>query len=188
MDESIQPSWDRTAALSPTRKLVALAPLVAALAYPFLLKGFHAGIGQVNNVIAWGSAAFCLLAAFAMPMFALVCARELSRSERTAPFNVRARRLAYLAMAAPPLFVLTGVARGLLGRPLSDATVWIGFWLLAAAVGFFGSDNVRSTSPSSIARWRVLHGASAALITCFVLFHLINHLLGWWGPQVHETV
>jgi succinate dehydrogenase/fumarate reductase cytochrome b subunit len=188
MDETIQPTLDRTAALSPTRKLVALAPLAAALAYPFLLKGFHAGIRQPTNVIAWGSAAFCLLGAFAMPMFALVCARELSRSERTAPFDVRARRLAYLAMAAPPLFVLTGVARGLLGRPLSDETVWIGFWLIAAAVGFYGSDSVRSTSPRSVARWRVLHGVSAALIACFVLFHLINHLFGWRGPQVHETV
>src|SRR4029077_21218926 len=38
------------------------------------------------------------------------------------------------------------------------------------------------------ANWRVAHGISAALIACFVLFHLFNHLTGLIGPDTHAAV
>ena len=39
------------------------------------------------------------------------------------------------------------------------------------------------------AKWRVAHGVSAALIACFVLFHLFNHLTGLiGGADLHAAV
>jgi hypothetical protein len=191
MNASVQLASNETIGIATMRKPTMLLPLALAFAYPFLLKGFHHGIGQpgdASSAVGLGFAALCLLGATAMPVFAVVWARRLSGPGCTSLFELRARRLAYLAMAAPPLFVFTGVARGLLGRPLSDATVWIGFWLIAAAAAFVGSDSAHTMVPRPVARWRVAHGISAALIACFVLFHLTNHLLAWWGPAVHEAV
>jgi hypothetical protein len=191
MNVSVRLASDKTADIATTRKLAMLIPLLAAIAYPFLLKEFHRGIGQPgesSSVIGLGFAALCLFGAMVMPIFALVWTHRLSRADHTSPFELRARRLAYLAMAAPPLFVFTGVARGLLGRPLTDQTVWIGFWLIAAASAFLGGGSAHTAVPRPVARWRVAHGVSAALITCFVLFHLTNHLLAWFGPEVHEAV
>lgn len=176
--------------IATTRKLAMLIPLLAACAYPFLLDGFHRSIGQPDassSVIGLSLAALCLFGAMVMPMLALVWARRLSETEPTSPFELHARRLAYLAIAAPPLFVFTGVARGLLGRPLSDETVWIAFWSIAAASAFLGSASVQKMPLTRAVRWRVAHGISAALIMCFVLFHLTNHLLAWRGPEIHEA-
>jgi len=35
---------------------------------------------------------------------------------------------------------------------------------------------------------RVAHGVSAALISCYVLFHLTNHLFGLAGPETHAAI
>lgn len=190
MNASERLASDKAAGIVTMPKLAMLTPLFAALAYPFLLKAFHGSIGQPSespSVIDLALAALCLSGAMATPVFALVWARRSSSAANTSRFELRARRLAYLAMAAPPLFVLTGVARGLLGRPLTDETVWIGFWSIAAAAAFFGSANAHTTVPTPVVRWRVAHGISAAFATCFVLFHLANHLLAWWGADVHEA-
>lgn len=175
---------------SEARKLLVLAPVAAALAYPYFLKGFHLSLvppGGPTSIAWMTSAAICLFGAFAAPVLGLACAGWLSQATFPSSFELRARRLAYLTMAAPPLFVLVGVSRGLLGAPLRDETVWIAGWLAAGAFAWLGSRSLIRPIVSSNTGWRVAHGVSGALIACFVLFHLTNHLFGWAGPDVHAT-
>lgn len=176
---------------SAMRKLLVLAPVATALTYPYLLKGFHLSLGPPGgptSIAGITLAAICLLGAITAPVFGLAYAGWLNRITFPSSFELRARRLAYLTMAAPPLFVLVGVSRGLLGGPLSDETVWIAGWLAAGAFAWLGSRSVIRPTASSTTAWRVAHGVSGALIACFVLFHLTNHLLGWMGPDVHKAV
>jgi hypothetical protein len=69
-----------------------------------------------------------------------------------------------------------------------ELALWAGLWILAGFYGWGGSALVcqRVAQPSSA--WRVAHGVSAALIACFVLFHLANHLSGLAGPAVHAAI
>ena len=176
---------------SAERKLLVLAPAAAALVYPYLLKGFHLSLGSPGgptSIAGMPLAAMCLLGAIAVPGFGLAYAGRLNRTTFPSSFELRARRLAYLTIASPPLFVFTGVSSGLLGGPLSDETVWIAGWLAAAAFAWLGSRSVIQPIGSPNTGWRITHGVSGALIACFVLFHLTNHLLGWMGPDVHKAI
>jgi hypothetical protein len=40
----------------------------------------------------------------------------------------------------------------------------------------------------AVGRWRVVHGLTAAVLCLYVLFHLINHLLGLIGPDAHAAL
>jgi hypothetical protein len=169
------------------RKVIGVSPAAAALAYPFLLRGFHAAISP-PDASAMGAAVLLVLA-FAMPLWGLVCAYRLAGVLQPSGFDLRARRLAYASVAAPPLFVFAGVALGLLAPSASDVTVWIAAWLGAGLYVWLGRREIAPVpETSSIAGWRVAHGVAAALIACFVLFHLTNHLFGLAGPQTHAMI
>jgi hypothetical protein len=167
------------------RRLLGLSPAVAALAYPFLLQGFHAAVSSGNAAVA----AVFLLLAFAAPLWGLVCAYRLAGAAQPTRFDLRARRLAYASIAAPPLFVFAGVGLGLVAPAVPDVAAWIAVWLVAGlAVALGGNQAAPVTPASSIAGWRVAHGVAAALIACFVLFHLANHLSGLDSPQTHAAI
>jgi hypothetical protein len=108
-------------------KLLRLIPAAGAMAYPFLLDGFHLAVSPASDPaspIRWLGAALCLFAATAAPFLGLIWAFRMSRATPS-PFERRARRLAYVTIGAPPLFVLTGVVLGLLHIHLSDELVWV---------------------------------------------------------------
>jgi len=89
------------------------------------------------------------------------------------------------------LFVLTGVGLGLLHIPVSDELVWVVGWLAASIFVLFGREDRAApsmSSASSVAPWRVVHGVAAAVILIYLSFHLTNHLLGLFGPDVHAAV
>jgi hypothetical protein len=136
-------------------------------------------------------AALLLLAATAAPLLGLACAYWMTKAAPST-FELRARRLAYISIAAPPLFVLTGVGLGLLHIPVSDELVWVAAWLAACLYVLLGNEQERPATSTamapSIARWRVTHGIAAAVILLYVAFHLTNHLLGLLGPEVHGAV
>ncbi|MCA6097601.1 hypothetical protein [Bradyrhizobium australafricanum] len=176
-------------------KLRSMIPAAGAMAYPFLLDAFHLAVSPAAGPMSFGRlvlAALCLLAATAAPLLGLACAYWMTKAEPSS-FELRARRLAYLSIAAPPLFVLTGVGLGLLHIPVSDELVWVAGWLAACLYVLFGSEQAERAPESaaiaaSITRWRVTHGVAAAIILLYIAFHLTNHLLGWLGPEVHGAV
>lgn len=167
------------------RNPVWLLPAVAAMAYPFFLQGFHAAISSGSGM----AAAILLLGAFAMPLSGFAFAFRLTGAPHPTRLHVRARRLAYASIAAPPLFVFVGVAPGLVGLHLPDIAIWIAAWLAAGLYVLLAPDARVTEAPSRpIAGWRVAHGVAAAVIACFVLFHLTNHLFGLEGPQTHKAI
>jgi hypothetical protein len=175
---------------SRIRNRVLVLPAVAAMVYPFVLQAFHRVVsspGFADSVAGVGSAAILLIVAFVLPLSGLVFAFKLTRDLQQS--SVAACRLAYASAAAPPLFVFLGVTRGLLRIQIPELALWIGLWALAGLyvcwVG--GTPTPRQKDPPPGA-WRVAHGISAALITCFVLFHLINHLFGLLGPDTHAAI
>lgn len=168
-----------------------LSPVLAALGYPFLLQAFH---GTVSSSEGAPSAALSAVApaflpgALATPLLALAVAWRLSQADQPSRFALRARRLAYAAVAAPPLFVFTGVALGLLGSPVGDVSLWIVGWLAVLIYGWSAGDGGIPAVAPQVARLRVAHAVSAALLAIFILFHLSNHLTGLLGPTVHAHV
>jgi hypothetical protein len=145
--------------------------------------GFHTEIS--GNQIAL--AAILLLVAFVLPLLGFVFALRLAGG--TTALELRPRRLAYASIAAPPLFVFTGVAPGLIGLHIPDIAIWCLVWLAAGlAVWLAPATALAPAFPKPIAGWRVAHGVAAALIACFVLFHLTDHLTGLYGPEMHKAV
>jgi hypothetical protein len=165
------------------RKALALIPAAAALAYPFVLAAFHA----VVSISPAGAAALLILG-FALPLSGLAVVYRLTRAPQSSE-SLAAVRLAYASLAAPPLFVLLGVARGLLHIHIPELTLWGACWMTAAvyvwfAPGMAPADRIQAPP----AAWRVAHGISAAFIACYVLFHLTNHLFGLAGPDMHAAI
>jgi hypothetical protein len=172
-------------------KLRGLIPAAAAMSYALWLDAFHLAVsppsGSMSTVRMIG-AVLCLLGAVGAPLVGLACAFRMRGAEPSG-FELRARRLAYLSIGTPPLFVLAGVTLGLLHLHINDELVWMLGWLAACGYVLLGSDSVhRPAATRPIAGWRVAHGVVAALVICFVFFHLSNHLLGLVGPGLHATV
>jgi hypothetical protein len=188
----IRPRDDRLAntAVDKLRKLI---PAAGAISYPFWLDTFHFAVspsgGPLSAARIFG-AALCLFAATAMPLLGMAWAFWMTRASPSS-FELRARRLAYITIGAPPLFVLTGVGLSLLHLHVSDELVWVVGWLTAGLYVLLGSEREPARMvpvTGSIAKWRVVHGVAGAIILVYVLFHLTNHLLGLFGPDVHAAV
>ena len=161
----------------------ALAPAAAALCYPFLLKAFHAVVGTppVRPLpFAILSAVVVLGAAFVVPFFGIAMALSPSASPG-------ARRLAYISVAAPTLYVFIGVVQTLIHSPIPDEIVWCVIWFAIAIWSQLVREPVGAVVPA-VGRWRIVHGMTAAILVLFVLFHVANHLFGLVGPDAHAAV
>jgi hypothetical protein len=129
-----------------------------------------------------------LLLAILVPVFALGMATRLRAG--TSPAELLARRVALLAVAAPPLFTLMGVMFLLLGHPTWDTSFMTLLWgalMLRTAT----ASRVPAPLPapsSSAARWRTAHGVAALLAVLFLASHFSNHLFGLLGPDMHAAV
>jgi hypothetical protein len=161
----------------------ALAPAASALCYPFLLTAFHAAIGPAAaapSILAIVGAAIILTVAFGVSFLGIALAL---RPDATAA----ARRLAYASVTAPTLYVFLGVVQAVVRSPIPDEIVWTAIWLAMAAWSQFAPNTVAAPAPS-VARWRVVHGLTAAVLVIYVLFHVVNHLFGLIGPDAHADV
>jgi hypothetical protein len=187
---SLSPFYDAQA-YTISYRLRRLTPAVAAIAYPFLLNGFHAVVAASNGSISTlrvVGAALWLSVAMAVPLVGLASAFRMTHANPSS-FELRARRLAYMSICAPPFFVLDGVALGLLHLRLNDECVWVAAWLGACIYVFFGGNELPvTTSAHPVSGWRVAHGIVAVVVLFFILFHLSNHMLGLRGPDAHAAV
>jgi len=115
-------------------RLPMLAPPLAALLYPFALEGFHTSVARIAegaSILSWLSAAASLALAFAMPLIAMLAAMSFSEIGRPTVAQLRARRVALLAVAAPTLFVFVGVVLTMLHDPVPDTWLWVACWAIA---------------------------------------------------------
>ena len=84
--------------------------------------------GGNGGALPWITATISLLIAFAVPTIALFMA--MSFAEITAPTaaEVRAKRVALLAVATPTIFTFVGVILYMLGDPIPDSWALVVFW------------------------------------------------------------
>jgi hypothetical protein len=171
-------------------------PPLAALLYPFLLEAFHASIAPVISgqsaepALRSAVAALVLLLAFAVPIVALLGAMALGEIAAPSVTQRRARIIALLAVATPPLFVFLGVEFYMLHDPVRDTWVWVAFWLLMTALAGFWRNE--TPAPLRVAAapppLRVAHGISAlGIIAIFLALHLANHLTFILGPDTYRA-
>jgi len=183
MIEAFARPQNRRRSLEKRFDYLALLPAAAAICYPFLLNAFHAIAGtQAASppALAIASATFILVVAFAVPFLgiALACLPTL---------NPGSRRLAYASVVSPTLYVFLGVVQTMIKSPIPDEVVWCAIWLAIAISSQFARDPVAALVPA-VGGWRVVHGVTAAVLSLFVAFHLINHLFGLIGPDAHAAV
>ena len=92
------------------------------MSYPFLLLGFHLTVSapaDFTSTARIAESALCLFWAMAVPLYGLASAFRQT-NVCSSLFELRARRLAYVTIGVPPLFVLTGVTLGLLHLQVDD--------------------------------------------------------------------
>ena len=174
-----------------SRFALCFAP-ASALVYPFVLKVFNASVTalpQAGGAVA-ASAALSLALAFALPAAILAAAIRYAEIEAPTVAQLRARRVAIFAVAAPTIFVFIGVLLYMAGDPVPDTWLWVVFWA-ALMILLLRADNA---SPAVVAAQpivpalRVAHGISAlGIVAIFLGFHIVNHATGVLGPEAHTA-
>ena len=164
---------------------VGFIPAIAAISYPFLLKAFHLVVGPPGTPASPMSVA---AAAFVLALIFLVPGAGVFFATRKAS-GPGARRLAYACVAAPTFYVFLGVLQSMAGSVVADELVWCALWCRGALIVWWQSRvPAASVSVPSVARCRVAHGISGAVVLLYVGFHITNHLFGLMGPQAHAAV
>ncbi|HZP93865.1 MAG TPA: hypothetical protein VFB20_13415 [Burkholderiales bacterium] len=168
------------------------APMLAALIYPVCLSALFnsgrvllAGGGIRGAVLVAGS----LLLVFAVPALGLYASIRLGAIEHPTVGQARARAFAHLAYACPPLFTLIGVLLYIAGLS-GELVVWSAIWIPVLAFVFWSAGNGAPASSATRApdRLRFLHGVSAAtLLAIFLVWHISNHVLGFWSAELHQA-
>ena len=174
-------------------RLGLVIPPLLALIYPFLLDGFHtsAVAGMQGAVADWVVAALFLVAAFAVPIIALLGLMRLAALDAPSSAQGRARIAALLAVAAPTMFVFLGVVLYMLHDPVRDTWIWFAGWTIAVLlIAFADNKRAATTGAAPAAVWlRVAHGASAlCIIILYLSLHITNHLFFLTGPETDNAV
>ncbi len=87
-------------------RLQFVAPPLAALCYPFLLKVFHGAVTPGHTSAAL--AVVTLLLAVAVPAAGIVTCAKLGRLQQMTVAELQLRRIALLSIAAAPIYTTTG--------------------------------------------------------------------------------
>jgi len=174
---------------------IAAAPAVFTLFYPFFLKGFHWSVEAGSTLMP----ALMLALAFAVPALGLAVALKLGRIAQPDAGQLWAKRLALLAVAAPPVYVAMGVLLYMAKDPIADTTAWLILWGALAISGLLAlrrtpvlaspaaAARQASGAPSLSPALRVAHGVSAvAILLLFLAMHLSNHLAGLLSEAAHR--
>src|SRR5215469_15397586 len=171
-------------AKTPRREvLLSLASPAAAICYPFLLALFHLSVTRPGGGPAVLSV-LLLLSAVAAPFTGVYVYWTLGELPTPSPADVRAKLLALLSVAAPPLYTALGVVLTMLHNPVSDLVSWIVLWVALTAIALTPrrvASPAALASPRRLPRLRYAHGVSAAtIVLIFLAMHLVNHLGGLW--------
>lgn len=161
-----------TDASAPSRAVRAVAPL-AALFYPAIIW-----CGSRTSPIV-------LALSLVVPLLGVMVSRRIAPEDGFP----RARRIAHLVVAAPPLFALLGgwldFQRAI---PIDSLRVWGLLWSAATVVAVLERPHHEPLDARPSRRFLTAHGVSAAAITLFAVVHLANHLCGLLGGDTHMAV
>ena len=180
-----RPAARRREIVSP---LFSYGPPAAALVYPLALvvlnqsaRQFLQATNATAGLLAGISIGLAIALVYGVPILSFAAILQSGG-------QVRTRRLAHLAFAAPPLFTVLGVVFFLLGVPGGDYAIWTVAWLGALAYAAFASP--AETVPAPAAAWiRTAHGiGGATILAMFLAWHLANHILAIWSLDIHKTV
>ena len=171
------------------------APVVGAIVYPLLVKGFILSVqayqanGLVASKVGLAAAALVLMGSvLAVPVVALRALMGIRDS--TEPNAPLVRRVLHLVFATPPVLTVSGFAASAADVPLSWA--WYGGWGLLALITLLVRKGSSSSSPVTLrdsTRLRKIHGFSALfLLMGFLALHLGNHIAALWTVQTQNDV
>ncbi len=173
-----------------------VAPLVA-LVYPFILKGFNAAVTSIAaptsdaGTMSWLAAGIALLLAIGAPFVALEAVMSFAALPAPSAAQLRAKRIALLAIASPPIFVALGVVLYMIHDPVPDTGVWIVLWAGLSILAARGDHTVAAPTliaPAS-APLRVAHGLSAlVIVVIFLALHIATHATGLVGSETYMQV
>jgi succinate dehydrogenase/fumarate reductase cytochrome b subunit len=160
--------------------------LGAAAIYPQLIAAYEkagARLGQTDGAALLATG--LMVAAFCVPLLAL--AALIRESERAPIFSCADRLALHLAAAAPPLFVLSLLLFGRFEWSAHHGLAWVGLWLAVLTGCICVTDSAPATAPG--ARLRIVHGGLAVTVLVgFLLYHIGNHLLALWSPDLHRAL
>lgn len=182
-----------TTGIDARARLLLPVPVVAALAYPWLLSAITAAVKAAAPPTPPGAAAIVvtslailLCAAVVMGAGAWV-ALSLARGEGGA-WSLKAQVLALLAFSVPSLLTGVGNVAGLAHARAYLAYIWPALWLLTAAAVTLAPAG-RGFTGTQQRRVAIAHAVSAvAILLVFLLMHLGDHLAGLWSGQAHIAV
>lgn len=177
------------------RELLLISTMVifSIVVYPFILNAFHFSVGSDDSTSL--SASMIMLSilwmgsAFAVPAVCLCAAIYLSNRPVVSAEHQKVLRLCYFGVVAPTAYVFMGVLLYMAAAPISDEMAWVFAWL---AIGAWTIVPTRKQTlmkvPNTVSpRLRVGHGIVSTAILIYVLFHLVNHLMGLLGPGYHAA-
>jgi hypothetical protein len=185
---------------SPRREIDARArlllplPVLAALAYPWLL----AAISAVTRAGAPAAppSAFAIVATTLAILSCAAAVMGLSAWVALSPAPAeggatagRARLLALLAFSAPSLLTAVGNVAGLMHARAFVAYIWPALWILTAAAVALAPATPGAFAQAHRRKLVVAHAVSAcAILAVFLLMHLGNHLVGLWSGAAHIRI
>ncbi|QYE36327.1 hypothetical protein KZX46_10580 [Polymorphobacter sp. PAMC 29334] len=167
------------------RSTANLLPITFVIAYPWLLRAFHAAISDDRRLLS----VLFLALVFAVPAVCGLFAWRLAQLRDPTVRDIQFRRLNYLGVTAPTMFVFLGVLQSLVGSPLPDVLTWtVGWTILSLWAAKSSSLRLHDRATPAVGSWRVAHGIIAAVVLAYVLFHIGNHLFGLVGPNAHHDI
>ena len=168
-------------------RAVLLAAPAAALLYPLLLAALF-NAGQMAGTTRFFAMIIGLGLVFAVPAIAFAAIRLTGENGNPSLAVHRARIVAHLAFAAPPLFTFIGVVTYMAGLANGDYWVWAIIWALA--IVWLLRDGTAPVATRTAPKWLPpVHGIVAlTVIAGFVLLHFANHLTGLWSAETHIAV
>ncbi len=184
------PTWPEPRTSAVTSRFVVWVPVGAALAYPAVLTAFHLAVSPGQGGIVSGplAAGFWLAVAFGLPLFCLALTLTGEVVPVLGHVTPATRRVALVALAAPPLYVAAGVVPGLIHSPVREGVIWPVAWAALGLAAMLAPTTAPTADAVPNPRLRVIHGVAGALVALFVAFHLSNHLTGLIGPDLHARV
>jgi len=121
----------------------------------------------------------------------MLAAISFSEIERPTVAQLRAKRAALLAVAAPTLFTFIGVVLYMLRNPVPDTWFWVACWAIVPLLLLRFDNDAPAKLAARLAPppLRVAHGVPAlALVMIFLVLHISNHLMFPAGSATYDAV